>query len=515
MPIASRLKAPAAALLTLWLSGCGSLTMEMPPELARVPSQTPAQWHAPQPHKGQLQELSTWWQQWRDPLMVELIDAAQKVSPSVSAARSQIEQARSTLVSAGAALRPEVSAGASIARSVTRPAIPPSTSQQGNLSLGNPLQPYWELDLFGGNAATRDAAKERLQGTQAQWHDARVAVAAEVASQYLGWRSCDMQALVLGQDMRSRNASSQLTRTLAKAGFQTPANDALAQASAAQGRSNLANQRAQCDGAVKALVALTAWGESALRSRLVSVAATTLVPMQADGSIALTSSTLAALQLPSPPSLAVASVPGEVLAQRPDVFKAERELMAVRFDYGAVDVLRQPQVTFAGNIGSLNLLSRGATTGVTTWGVGPLQVTIPIWDWGKHNAALGAAQARYDDAVQSYLGTVRNAVKEVEQALVNLQSAGTRGEDALLAATGYLTSQQAAQALYGAGLGSLPELEETRRVTLQAEQALLALQLEQANAWVALYRAAGGGWQRGAQGPQATVPGQTSAAASP
>ncbi len=489
---------PAACAAALLLTGCASWLIELPPPLSHVPSKAPAQWHAPQPHNGSLQDLASWWQQWQDPLMLELIEAAQKASPSLSAARSQMEQARSTRVNAGAALLPEIGGSASVGRSVARPGVAAATTAQAAVSLGNAQQPDWEIDLLGGNAATRDAAQERLLGAQALWHDARVAVAAELASQYLGWRSCDMQALVVEQDTRSRNASARLTHTLAQAGFQTPANDALAQASAAQGRSNLANQRAQCDLSVKALVALTAWSEPQLRQRLAAVAANTLVTPDASGTVALNSTTLAALRLPSPPSLAVATLPGQVLAQRPDIFNAERELMATRADYGAVDVLRLPQVTLAGNLGRINVLSRGLSNSVNTWGIGPLQVTMPLWDWGKHDAALAAAQARYDDAVQSYLGKVRTAVKEVESALVNLQSAGTRGDDALLAATGYLAAQQAAQARYAAGLGSLAELEDTRRVTLAAEQALLALQLEQANAWVALYRAAGGGWQRAA-----------------
>ena len=52
----------------------------------------------------------------------------------------------------------------------------PATTAQAGLQAGG------EIDLFGANQATRDAATERLAGAQALWHEARVSVAAEVAA---------------------------------------------------------------------------------------------------------------------------------------------------------------------------------------------------------------------------------------------------------------------------------------------------------------------------------------------
>ncbi|HYF19873.1 MAG TPA: TolC family protein, partial [Ramlibacter sp.] len=86
--------------------------------------------------------------------------------------------------------------------------------------------------------------------------------------------------------------------------------------------------------------------------------------------------------------------------------------------------------------------------------------------------------------------------REVEQALVSLESARTRDEDARLAAEGYRASFAATEARYRAGLASLFELEDARRTLFAAETALVTLQRERTAAWVSLYRAAGGGWQR-------------------
>ena len=76
----------------------------------------PAQWYAPLPHGGALTELTRWWQQFDDPLLVRLIDAAQAVSPSVASAAARIEQSRAGVVGAGAALVPTLDATASAMR---------------------------------------------------------------------------------------------------------------------------------------------------------------------------------------------------------------------------------------------------------------------------------------------------------------------------------------------------------------------------------------------------------------
>jgi outer membrane protein, multidrug efflux system len=45
-----------------------------------------------------------------------------------------------------------------------------------------------------------------------------------------------------------------------------------------------------------------------------------------------------------------------------------------------------------------------------------------------------------------------------------------------------------------AGLGSLFELEEARRTFVEAQIAVIQLENERVSAWIALYRALGGGW---------------------
>ena len=104
---------------------------------------------------------------------------------------------------------------------------------------------------------------------------------------------------------------------------------------------------------------------------------------------------------------------------------------------------------------------------------------------------MDAAQARYEEAAALYAARVRQAVREVEEALVTLESTRLRDEDARVAAEGYRVSFVGTEARYRSGLASLVELEDSRRSALVAETALVLLQRERAGG---LDRACTGPW---------------------
>ena len=453
-----------AALAAAALGACAGL----PPQPTATASATPApsQWQAPLPHNGQLTDLTGWWQQFDDPLLPQLIAAAQAVSFTLATAQARIAQARATRVSAGAALGPTLNASASASRGR------PDLSVLLGTSASAGLQAAWEFDLFGGNAAGRDAAEARLAGAQATGHDARVSVAAEVAATYTSLRACEAQLAQAQLDATSRGETSRLTELAAKAGFQPPASAALARASAAQGSSLVTQQRAQCDLAVKSLVALTGLAEPALRSQLAAGSA----------------------RLPQPAQIAINSVPAQALSQRPDLFAAGRELLAASADVSQSQAQRYPRIALNGSIGAARFSSGAGTLDGTVWSLGPLSVSLPLFDGGVRSANVSAARAHHAEASANYSARLRTAVREVEEALIALQSTGARNSDAQVATEGFAASYRATDARYKGGLASLFELEDARRSALQAQSALIELQRERVAAWISLYRALGGGW---------------------
>lgn len=433
-----------------------------PPSVSAL---APAQWHAPMPHGGSVADLSQWWQQQGDPVLTQLIEAAQDASPSLTSARARIGEARAARVAAGAALLPTLDATASVSRNSSQPSLPMGTTSQAG------FQSAWEIDLFGAGRFAREAAQLRLEGAEAGWHDARVSVAAETANLYYAQRACEKLLATALSDASSRAETARLADLSRRAGFTAPAVAALAEASGAEAAARATQQRAQCEIGIKALVALTALPEAELRKKMAA-------PNEPTAEIAP----------------AIASLPAQVLSQRPDVFAAEREVAAVSAEIGNAQAQRFPRLSLTGSVGRANFRSGGTDTQLSTWSIGPLAMTLPLFDGGRRAANVDAAEVRYEAAVAAYQASVRQAVREVEEALVNLQSTAARSDDVRRAVAGYRTSFEATEARYKGGLASLVELEEARRNRLAAENTLVSLERERRAAWVALYRAAGGGW---------------------
>ena len=464
------------ALLPLWLGACATA-----PAPRTVSAPVPPQWFAPLPHQGTLSDLSLWWQQQGDPLLVELIAAAQAVSPSIASARSRIEQSRATRVATGAALLPSLDASASASRGTSQPGGPGAAPVATTAQIG--LQAGWEIDLFGGRRASQDAADARLAGAGAQWHDARVSVAAEVASQYYRVRTCGQLEAVTRADAASRQETARLSDLSMQAGFTAPATAALARASAAEASARATQQGAQCELDLKPLVALSGLNEPDIKQK-VSVA------QQTRAQLAM---------------ISIVSVPASALAQRPDIFNAERDVAAASADIDSAQAQRYPRLSLGGSIGAAGISSGGASTDLATWSIGPLALSLPLFDGGRRAANVDAAHARYQEAAAIYRARVRQAVREVEEALVNLQSTAARSGDTQTALDGYRASFIGTEARYQAGLASLVELEDARRTRLAAETSLATLERERLLAGVALYRAMGGGWTPALGSPASTA----------
>lgn len=456
----------SVALSTLMIAGCvvGPVYHAPVPE---VPSQfrlgIPAH-----PAVNDAKEISDWWRQFDDPLVAELIETAQSSSPTVAQALARIVQARGTVTSARSALFPEIKGDASSLRS--KQAVQPNVSVVGTTNIIGVDDAAWQLDLFGATRKATDAANSRLTARMADWHGVRVSLAAEVANTLLEYRACVEIADILEQDLGSREQTGQLTAMKIRAGFTAPADGALTNASIADARQQLIAQHAACDLDVTALVDLTGIDETTLRTKL------------APGK-----------KLPHPLEIVVEQVPAKAVAQRPDITSAERDLAAAGAEINVAVANRYPSISLGGNIGLTNLLSQGASGTAVTWSFGP-SLSLPLFDAGNRKAQVDIAQARYDEAYGLYRQKVRSAVREIEEALVKLDSAAHREADAASAARDYDLYFKANVDKFKSGAGSLFELEDARRTSLSAQQILIGVQRDRVAAWIALYKAMGGGW---------------------
>ncbi len=384
---------------------------------------------------------------------------------AIALARVREAQAQAQVVGAG--LLPAASLGASSSRGATAPTFVAAT--QSAIS----LQSQWEIDLFGGLRQQRESATSRAEQLRLEWHDARITLAAEVAQTYIQLRSCEALAAVLDLSLQSQRKTAELTREKLRVGFEAPAQAALADASAADASNRLAAQRADCEALTLALGSLTGRAAPNLREALGARRATLPQPGRA---------------------FDVDAVPAQVLASRPDIAAAEQALVAAHADLGAAEAARWPRLVLSGNIGPSWLRLGGSTAEGTAWGFMPT-LSLPILDGGRIAAGVDAAAARRDAAHATLDARIRSAVREVEEALVRLAAARAREGDAVRAAEGFRSYFNATEARWRIGAANLIEMEDARRLALNAQAALLGLQRERVAAWVTLYRSVGGGWR--------------------
>jgi len=464
------------AVMLILLTGCGNgLITNVGPDYQTPALPTAPHWQTAQPaiaHDGDLALLQHWWQRFDDPVLSQFLTAAQQVNANVAEASSRIQQARAGAIGAEAAGIPAIDGNLAATRSSFSFGGPPFLRNQYQIG----LQANWEVDLFGSVARQREAAQSQLESRVAAWHDARVAVAAEVANAYLDYRQCEVLVKLVEADALSRQHTARLTAIVGRAGLRAQADVDLAQASAADGQHTLLGQQGQCERDIKGLVALTGLQEPEVRQQLTFPAERVA-------------------RLPKPPVFTLAALPAKVLMQRPDVAAAERDVAEASATIGAELAKRYPRLSLSGNITPLfQNINGSALVLAQTWSIGP-SLSLPIFDAGKRAADVEAAEAKYTAGVARFQATVRTAAKEVEEALVRLHTAEERMPLARSAVTGYSASFNATEQRYRVGFGSLLDTEVSRRQKLAAERVLAELEQEQAAAWIALYRAAGGGWE--------------------
>lgn len=452
-----KLKAgPIAAIAALGLAGCASLQA---PQAAPV---APATWQAGTARTEGGAVTADWWRKFDDPLLPELIAEAHKANPGLQQALARMAQARAAASASAAA--PQLNASGSLQRTLP-------LGERAQTQAGASLDARWEIDLFARARLSDAADQARAEASEFDAAGARLSLSAEVANVYLGLRSCEQQARIAADDARSSELQAKFSAERLRVGFEAPGNHALLLAAAADSQNRSLAQQAECQVLVKQLVALGLGDESALRQRLLSRQG----------------------QLPEPRRFSLNAVPAETLAQRPDIAAAAAQVRAAWADAGSAQAARYPQLALTGNITLAGVRLGGETQDAKSWSFGPV-LSLPLFDGHARQAQAEAAQARLDAAQAGYRGAVLAAVREVEEGLVRLDAALAREGFARSSAQQYQASFTATEQRWRSGLASAAELEQARRLALAAQAADVQLQRERIGAWIALYKAAGGGW---------------------
>jgi NodT family efflux transporter outer membrane factor (OMF) lipoprotein len=186
-------------------------------------------------------------------------------------------------------------------------------------------------------------------------------------------------------------------------------------------------------------------------------------------------------------------LPLAVLARRPDVRAAERDLAAATARIGVAKAALYPALRLTGSLGgngtSIGDISRFSTGSI----IGAL--SAPIFDGGVIRGRIEQARGAADEALANYRKTVLTALGDVENAMAALANTREREVSLSLAVDQSRAALLYAQSQYRAGLVDFQVLLDAERTLLTSQDGLATARGDRATALVQLYKALGGGWQ--------------------
>ena len=398
--------------------------------------------------------LARWWDALDDELLPELIVRALKHNKDMDVALARVYEARAALGIAEAGLSPAVSLGGKTHRSRISDNAG-GTGERSGHRLG--FDASWEIDLFGrlrrGASARRADLEAEVAGLQNVW----VSVAAEVALNYVDYRSLQARIDVMERNVLRQEDMLRLVASLRAAGL----SDELAEQQARYGlesaRAGIPPLRSALEAKSNALSILIGEIPGSLNDALASPA-----------------------PVPRAKDVLVTGIPAETLRQRPDIRMAERRLAAQTARKKGAAAELAPQLRLSGSVGFESLNS-----GNLSW---------PLFNAGALRRNVRAQGAREKALLAAYEKTVLKAAAEVRDALAAYGQENLRRQSLEAGRSAARRTLELAEDRYRHGLSDFSDVLGAQGALLSLEDGLAANAGNMTGALIRLYKALGGGW---------------------
>ena len=446
-----RILLPLAALV---LTGCSLIPAYQRPIV-------PAPTHWPHTDADAAQTPAAWWTAFGSPALDRWVAQALAANQDLAAAVARIAQARAVAAIAGAPAWPTLNASLGLVDTDRSGNAATSGGTQSGTRTTAQLSAAYEIDLFGRVAANRGAAQSRLEASRYDWAALRLATSADVAQ-------AGLVLAATGERIRLAQTNLDAARNVL----------ALLEAQLAAGRVSALERDQQ-----RTVVANT---EAALAS-LEQTASTTrnqlaLLTGAATPDFAPQAIVWPDLMLPE----VRPAVPAALLSRRPDLARAEAELIAAGADIGAARAALYPSLS----IGWDRAWTRSPAATLTTLSANAL---APLFRGGALRGEVARTEGRRAELIAVYRQAVLTAYREVSDALDAQRQSALRSGALDQAAVAARTAFEIARARFDAGAVDYAVLLEAQRSLIAAEDAAVTARLDQFSAAVALYRALGGG----------------------
>jgi NodT family efflux transporter outer membrane factor (OMF) lipoprotein len=438
----------------------------------------PQDWHALTRTEGTTAEPESianleWWNQFNDPLLTTLIERALSANRDVEQALARVREARARRGIATAEFFPRVSgsvSGSHVEGGRNGDGDGVSSRDRDIYDAG--LDASWEIDLFGGIRRSREAATAQWQATQAELNDVLITLLGDVALNYTDYRTAQARLGYAKRNLDSLAEVYDITRWRAEAGLS-------AALDVEQARTSLEQTRAQ----IPALEA----SQAAFANRLAVLLG------EQPGALA---AELEAVQpIPVAPATLVTDLPANVLRQRPDVRRAERQLAAQSAQIGVATAALYPSLSLSGSIGvqASALSDLSSADALKSAAIG---LNVPIFNGGALRQNVKVQNAVFDQLLAAYESTVLLALEEVDNAFTAWLTEHRRHTSLLAAVESARRATELAIMQYNTGLVDFEAVLTAQRSQISLEDQLALSEGELTGNTIRLYKALGGGVNR-------------------
>jgi NodT family efflux transporter outer membrane factor (OMF) lipoprotein len=415
--------------------------------------------------------LSGWWKGFHDPTLNALIDRARASNPNLRLALERITEARTQRGIAVSQALPQANGSGSYTRNRT------SGNLGGPVPPNNPSNLYttgfdagWEVDIFGGVRRSVESAEANIAAQEENYRDALVTLFADVALNYVDYRTLEARIAVANRNINSQRGSVDLTRKRLDAGLVPRIDVTQAQTNLSLSEAAVPQLRAQLAASKNRLATLTGG-----------------FPASVDAILANRNG------IPVPKAGYSAGLPADLLRARPDIRRAERELAAQNALVGVAVADLYPRFTL---FGDFNLQANNSgnlfDSASRAYSFGP-SFQWQIFSAGRIRNNIRVEESRVAQAYAAYESTILGAVEEVETSMTGILYERERLSDLERAVASSNETVSLVKDNYQNGLVSFQNVLDAERTQFSAEDEETFSRGQVARNYIILYKALGGG----------------------
>jgi len=430
---------------------------------------------------GASSDLWQWWRTLRDPQLNRLVERAIENNLDLKIALDRLQQARLQLVVIGAQALPEVngSAGGGVGtgtdetkgRAAQALRAGDNTQNLKSITQIGGLDAEWEIDIFGKIARRFEAQVYTAEALKEARDWVYVVIAADVARLYFDLRARQERLQILYRDIEAARKVLDLAQTRLDRGLTNELDVLLAKRQV---------ETLQAD--VEPLKALIAANGYAIAVLVGEYPETIDRELRRPGAI------------PRLPARAPVGLPVELLRRRPDILETERFLAAAVADIGARTADLFPSLLLTAGGGAQGGPRSGSAVPITWIGsVGPA-LSAPILDFGALDAMIEIADYRAHELATAYKQAILVAVQQVDEANAAYVAYRQSVRSLDLALDAARQATKVATERYDRGLTDFLNVLDAERQQFALEQQRAEVVRLEGDAFVALYKALGGGW---------------------